>query len=197
MSLFHPLVIVGVGTFAGAAAVIVINVIRSRRAQRIQHRRDQLMALARREGLEYVGDRPRPEDLEAANWFRGVTVEANTDGFMQGQDRSGRYWLARRKIAGQTHDVLGFQIRGDLSVGTVCFEPVLSGATSGGTSWAQRFFSRPASPSTTVVRWKVHRQATGEQILDENARNSIDRWGAKVVTPREERGPIAPGARSQ
>jgi hypothetical protein len=193
MSFIHPLAIVGVGTFAGAAAVIVYNVMRSRRAARIQHRRDQLVAFARRESLEFVGDRPRPEDLEAANWFRGVTVEASTDGFLQGQDRNGRYWLTRRKVAGQTHDVLGFQIRGDLSVGTVYFEPRLSGASSGGTSWAKRLFSRSASPSSTVVHWNVHRQATSEQILDENARNSIDRWGAKVVTRGKSEGRLPLG----
>jgi len=193
MSFIHPLAIVGVGTFAGAAAVIAFNVVRSRRAERIQHRRDQLMVLARREGLEYVGDRPRPEDLEAANWFRGAVAEASTDGFLQGQDRNGRYWLARRTIAGQTHDVLGFQIRGDLSVGSVYFEPRTSGASSGGTSWAKRLFSRSDPPSSTVVHWKVHRQATTEQILDENARNSIDRWGAKVVTRGRSEGRLPLG----
>ena len=182
MSYINPLAIVGVGTFAGAAAVIAFNVMRSRRAQRIQLRRDQLMALARREGLEFVGDRPRSEDLDAANWFRGAAREVNAEGFLQGQDRNGRYWFARRKVAGQTHDVLGFQIRGDLSAGTVYFEPTISGASGGGTSWAQRLFSRSAPESASVVHWTVHRQATAEQMLDENARNSIDRWGTRLVT---------------
>ena len=193
MSFIHPLAIVGVGTLTGAAAVIVFNVVRSRRARRLQLRRDQLMALARREGLEYVGDRPRSEDLDAAHWFRGAETDASADGFLQGQDRNGRYWIARRKIAGQTQDVLGFHIRGNLSVGTVYFEPKISGAASGGTSWAQRLFSRSAPESTTVLHWTVHRQATAEQILDETARNSIDRWGTRLVTRGKNEGRLPLG----
>lgn len=188
MSFIHPLAIVGVGTFAGAAAVIVFNVMRSRRERRIQLRREQLMALARREGLEYVGDRARSEDLEAANWFRGAPADASAEGFLQGQDRNGRYWIARRKVAGQIQDVLGFQIRGNLSVGTVYFEPTIPGAASGGTSWARRLFSRSVSEPATVVHWTVHRQATAEQILDEGARNSIDRWGTTLVTRGKNEG---------
>lgn len=182
MSLFNPLLVVGAGTFAGASAVIVFNVLRGRRTARRQIRRDQLTTLARRTGLDYVGERARPEDVEAAGWFRGATRRATADGFLQGHDQRGRYWFARREVDGEVHDVFGFQIRGDLNIGSLWFEPVLVGSRRGQTSWARRLLGGPTPPSSAVARcWNFHRQATGEQLLDEQARASIDRWSRRLV----------------
>jgi hypothetical protein len=194
MSLFNPLLVIGVGTLVGASAVIAFNVIRSRRATKQQSRRDQLMALARRTGLDYVGERPRAEDAEAAAWYRCGTRDVTVDGFLQGQDQHGRYWMARREVDGQTQEVFGFQIRGDLNTGDLYFEPAIAGARRGGTSWARRLVTgKPASPSCSVARWTIHRQATAEQLLDDQARNSINQWARRLVARGKVEGRVPVG----
>jgi hypothetical protein len=189
----NPLLIVGAGTFLGAAGVITVNVIRSRREAVRIARREQLVSMARRAGLEYVADRPRTEDLEAARWFRGVENEVEADGFLQGQDRNGRYWLARRTVAQVSHEVVGFQIRGDLNVGRAYIEPAVTAPSGSGTSWAKRLFSRSAPTPATVEHWTVHREASPQQIGDEGARNSIDRWVARLVPRGKSEGRMPVG----
>jgi hypothetical protein len=189
----NPLLIVGAGTFCGAAGVIAFNVVRARRAARIRARRDQLMGLARRADLEYVGDRARSEDIEAAHWFRGEERQGTVDGFLQGQDRHGRYWVARRKVMGEVQEVLGFQIRGDLNVGRAYIEPSVAGAQEGGTSWARRIFSRSTPGRFSISRWVVHREVTPKQIEDQSAADSIDRWMKELVSRSKNDGRVPMG----
>lgn len=181
MSLFNPLLIVGVGTFMGASGAITFNVMRSRRAERIRLRREQLLSFARRSGLDFVGERPRAEDEDAANWYRGNEDAARADSFLQGQDRNGRYWMARREIAGQQQEVFGFQIRGDLRVGDVSIEPVMA-EESGPPTLVERVLRRTTAPtSTNIAHWATFQRASGKEVLDENARRSIEQWTARLV----------------
>lgn len=189
----NPLLVVGLGTFLGAAGVITFNVIRTRRESSRIARREQLLAFARRAGLEYVGDRPRAEDVEAATWYRGEERDAEATSFLQGQDRNGRYWIARRKVMGLTQEVVGFQIRGDLNVGQAYIEPMASAASGGGSSWAKRFLSKSAPAPAKVEHWTVHRQAAPQQIADEGARNSIDRWVDLLVARGKSEGRMPVG----
>lgn len=189
----NPLLVVGAGTFLGAAAVIAVNVIRSRREANRVARREQLLAFAKRAGLEYVGDRPRPEDLEAATWYRGADRDSKVDSFLQGQDRNGRYWLARRRVKGLVQEVVGFQIRGDLNVGQAYIEPTVSAVAASNTSWAKRLFSKSDPVPATVERWTVKRQATPQQIADEGARHAIDRWVARLVDREKNEGRMPVG----
>jgi hypothetical protein len=195
MSLFHPLLVVGLGTLVGAGGVIAFNVARSRRAARRRARRDQLVALARRTNLDFVGHRVRPEDLEDARWFRGQSNNITPDGFLQGQDRLGRFWLTRREVAGQSQEVLGFRIRGELSVGSVWYEPLASDTSGSDTSWVKRWLTRSDSrpAPSPVVRWAIHREAAPGQIIDENARNSIDRWANRLVARVKNEGRLPLG----
>lgn len=192
MSLFNPLMIVGAGTLAGASGVIVFNVIRSRRAARQQARRDQLMVLARRTGLDYVGERVRSEDMEAVSWYRGESHEVSADGFLQGQDQRGRYWLARRRIADQTQDVFGFQIRGDLNLGGLWLEPVLRDPRPA--SWLKRILGGAATAAVaSVSRWTLHREGTAEQLVDGQAAASIERWARRLVARGKVEGRVPVG----
>ncbi|RKZ13265.1 hypothetical protein DRQ53_05435 [bacterium] len=189
MGLFNPLLVVGAGTLVGAASVIVVNVIRSRRAEQRRMRREQLVAFARRSGLDYVGERARSTDLESVNWYCCAQREASAESFFQGQDRQGRYWLARRQVQGQEHEVLGFEIRGDLNVGDVHIEPAIVD-TQQGTSWARRMLLRKPTPSRPKVgHWTVQRRARGHELLDDNARRSIDLWTSRLVNREEGRIP--------
>lgn len=193
MSLFNPLVIVGAGTLVGASSAIAINVIRARRATRLRLRREQLVAFARRSGLDFVGDRPRPEDQESAAWYRGAEGTATADSFLQGQDRNGRYWMARRCIGGEHQEVFGFQIRGDLKVGDVYIEPVMA-TGSGGTSWARRLLRSASTPPSTVIQhWTVHRRAGGTELVDEGSRHSIENWTHRLVDRSRSDGRIPLG----
>jgi hypothetical protein len=189
----NPLVVVGLGTLLGATGVITFNVIRARRESNRIARREQLMALARRAGLEYVGDRPRQEDIDAAAWFRAGERNVTADGFLQGQDRNGRYWVARRKVMGLTHEVVGFQIRGDLNVGQAYIEPTVAAASGGDSSWAKRLLSKSTPAPARVDRWTVYRQAAPQQVADEGARNAVDRWVTRLVARGKTEGRMPVG----
>jgi len=90
-------------------------------------------------------------------------------------------------------EVVGFQIRGDLNVGQAYIEPTVTAASSGSTSWAKRLLSKSAPAPVTVECWTVHRQATPQQIGDEGARNSIDRWGALLLARGKHEGRVPVG----
>ena len=189
----NPLLVVGLGTLLGATGVIVFNVIRSRRESNRTARREQLLALARRSGLEYVGDRPRLEDSEAAAWFRAAERDVTSEGFLQGQDRTGRFWIARRRVMGLTQEVLGFQVRGDLNVGQAYIEPVVSVAPGGGFSWLKNLLPRSTPVQAKVEHWAVHRQAVAQQIADEGARSAVDRWVTRLVARGKTEGRMPVG----
>jgi len=189
----NPLLVVGVGTAIGATGVIIFNVIRSRREANRILRREQQLAVARRENLEFVGDRARAEDLEALRWFRGCEHDVWTDGFLQGQDRSGRYWLARRRVLGMLQEVVGFQIRGDLNVGRVYIEPAVCAAAGEGGSWLKRLVSRTTPVPPTVEHWTVHRRVSPRQIVDEGARGAVDRWVDLLVARTKNEGRVPVG----
>jgi hypothetical protein len=160
-----PLFLAGVAATLGAAAVVVYKLLLSRRRRQIELRREQMRALSRRHGLEFLG-RHVPVELEAhATVFAEEASRVRLDEVLQGQDQSGRFRFARRKLEGHRQQILAFELRYPTGLRGLCIAPVVSaGGRSLLGSWSRR---RRKGPVRMSLRW----EAEPEQL---RTRESLD-----------------------
>lgn len=178
MILTNSLVLAGLGIAMGSVGAIVASAVRSRRSKRRATRRDQLKSLGRRFGLDLLGPSVPSDLVESAARFRGDVHGVSLDDVMVGSDREGRFWLARRRVDGEVHHVLGFEIRGELNVRGLHLEPRSPGKRA--PRW-KRLITRRAETSSRLrvhMRW----EADASRFEDELARQAVDHWLVQVAT---------------
>lgn len=176
-----------VGAVAGAAGAVAFFVLRNRRAARRQKRREQLKTLGKREKLDLLGGSIPTDIVDLATRFRGGERAIDLDDVMIGSDREGRHWLARRRVEGETHQVYGFEIRGELNVRGLHIEPVCRRQPL--PRW-KKWIGRKPQPGRLEIDMRWHSDAT--RMGDELTRHAVDRWLREVTaccTPKG-RAPI-------
>ena len=174
----NPLALAGLGIAVGIVGAVVASRLRAGRRKHRTMRREQLKSLGRRYGLDLLGPHVPSDLIEAAARFRGDVHGVNLDDVMVGSDREGRFWLARRRVDGEDHHVLGFEIRGELNVRGLHLEPRSPGKRA--PRW-RRWISRRAEPSSRLrvhMRW----EADAARFEDELARQAVDHWLVQVAT---------------
>lgn len=173
----QALVLAGLGVAVGTAGVFFATWWRGRARTRRAKRRDQLKSLGRRMGFDLLGPHVPNDLVEAAARFRGDVHGVSLDDVMVGSDREGRYWLARRRLDGEDHHVLGFEIRGELNVRGLHLEPRAPGPKL--PRW-RRWFARVEHGSSRLrlhMRW----EADAARFEDELARQAVNRWLVHVA----------------
>lgn len=171
------------GAVLGAATAIGVFVVRNRRAARRAKRREQLKVLGKREKLDLLGETIPSDIVDLATRFRGGAQDIDLDDVMIGSDREGRHWLARRKVHGETHQVYGFEIRGELNVRGLHIEPVVKHARQ--PAWKRLLRQKPAGGQLeTRMTW----QSDPRRMGDELTRRSVDRWVKEVTATCQPNG---------
>lgn len=171
------LALAGMGIAVGLGGAVVASRLRARQRRNRAMRREQLKSLGRRYGLDLLGPHVPSELVEAAARFRGDVHGVDLDEVMLGSDREGRFWLARRRLDGEDHHVLGFEIRGELNVRGLHLEP--RSASRPLPRW-RRLLARTVEPSSRLrlhMRW----EADAARFEDECARQAVDRWVVQVA----------------
>ena len=189
MSWTNPLALAGLGVAIGVVLVIAANVIRTRRRKTRIRRREQLKSLARRFGMELLGEHLPADLLEAAARFRGEAQGVDLDEVMVASDREGRYWLARRKVDGEEHQVFGFEIRGELNVRGLHLEP--HARREKRPAWRRWWPTREEIGGR--LRLSVRWDAEARRFEDALARQAVDRWIAQVAESCQASGKVPVG----
>lgn len=173
----QALILAGLGIAMGTAGVIFFNWWQARARARCAKRRDQLRNLGRRFGFDLLGPHVPADLVEAAARFRGDVHGVRLEEVMVGSDREGRYWLARRRVEGEEHQVMGFEIRGELNVRGLHIEPRSTARPL--PRWRRWVTRREAVNSRLRVHLRWEAEAT--RFEDEIARQAVDRWIAQIA----------------
>ena len=183
MSMTQSLILAALGALGGIATAVAFVVARSRAAKRRTKRRDQLKALGRRANLDLLGPNIPSDLLDVASRYRGDQRGIELEDVMLGSDREGRVWLARRKAAGEHHQVFGFEIRGELNVRGLHIEPV---ARFEPMPW----YLRPFRSRTPIGRLQLRTvwECDARRVVDDLTRRAVDRWMLEVARSCEPDG---------